>query len=109
MANRRLSKEVLDSFLDNFTKDLKKSYGENITLDNVIYHLIDKGIAPTQRVRDYAIIHDFLDYKQTNTTITMKQWACMNEDIYTLDERKIRQKIKDHTLKYTCTKHVKNL
>jgi len=104
MANKKLNREVIDSFIKNFTKDLIKRYGENASLENTIYHLIDKGIAPTSRVRDFAIVHDYQEYKANSTGSTW-DFLMDGEEKYDLTGKKIKSKINDHTLRYCCVKH----
>lgn len=106
MANKEIKREVVESFIKNFTKDLQKKYGDNTSLENVLYHLVDRGIAPTQRVRDFAIVHDFQERDQTISTIN---WTMLNEVKYNLESRQIHRVIKKHTLKYCCGKYVKNI
>jgi len=104
MANKKLNKEVIDSFITNFTLDLEKRYGKNANIKEILYHFIDKGIAPTSRVRDFAIVHDYLEYKARSTGSTW-DFLMNGEDIYELSGRKIKSKINDHTLRYCCVKH----
>ena len=108
MANRELNKEVLDSFIENFTEDLQKVYGENCSIENVVYHLIDRGVAATKNVRDYAIVHDFQEYKNKKGGSTI-DFLISNEDKYQLSDRQIHTVIKKHTLKYCCGKYITNL
>jgi len=106
MANKEIKREVVESFIKNFTKDLQKKYGENTSLENVLYHLVDRGIAPTQRVRDFAIVHDFQERDQTISTIN---WTMLNEVKYDLESRQIHNVIKQYTSRYCRSKYVKNI
>lgn len=106
MANRDINKEVVESFIKNFSKELIKSYGENASLEDILYHLVDRGVIPTQRARDYAIVHDFMEAKGTMSTI---DWVMSNETKYDLKDRQIHTVIKKHTLRYCCGKYVTSL
>ena len=106
MANKEINKEVVESFIKNFSKDLIKSYGENASLENVLYHLVDRGVIPTQRARDFAIVHDF---QERDTSMSTINWVMANENKYELKDRQIHNVIKQYTLRYCCGKYVTNL
>ncbi len=109
MANKQMNKEVIDSFIKNFTRDLIRKYGENATLEEMVYHLIDKGIAPTERVRNYSIVHDFQENLHSTQTISTIDWLIRNEVKYQLASRQMHTVIKKYTLKYCCRKHAVNI
>lgn len=106
MANGEIGKKVVESFIKNFLKDLQKKYGENASIEKVLYHLVDRGIIPTQRARDFAIVHDFQEKSPSMSTIN---WVMENETKYQLKDRQIHNVIKKHTLRYCCGKYVTNL
>lgn len=106
MANREINKEVVESFIKNFSEDLIKKYGDNASLENVLYHLVDRCVIPSSRVRDFAIVHDFQKERGTMSTIN---WTMSNEVKYNLESRQIHRVIKKHTLRYCCGKYVTNL
>ncbi len=103
MANGEINKEVVESFIKNFSEDLIKKYGENASLEKVLYHLVDRGIIPTQRARDFAIVHDFQEVRGTMSTI---DWVMSNEVKYNLKDRQIHNVIKTYTPRYCRGKYV---
>jgi len=105
MANGEIKKEVVESFVKNFKTDLQKKYGENTSIEKVLYHLVDRGVIPSGRVRDFAIVHDF---QQKQSTISTMNWTMSNEVKYNLESRQIQRVIKKHTLRYCCGKYVSN-
>lgn len=106
MSNGSIKKEVVKSFIKNFIADLQKKYGENSSLENVLYHLVDRGVIPSSRARDFAIVHDFQDKDMGMSTI---DWVIENEIKYNLKDRQIHTVIKKHTLRYCCGNYVEDL
>lgn len=56
MAN---SKEIVDEFLDIIWAESEKRWGEDFTVKDLVYHLIENGIIPPKTLRNYMMFKDF--------------------------------------------------
>ena len=56
MAN---SKKIIDEFLDIVWHESTKRWGENFTVKDLVYHLIENGIIPPKTLRNYMMFKDF--------------------------------------------------
>ena len=56
MANH---KEKVDEFLDIVWKESAARWGEDFTVKDLVYHLIENGIIPPKSLRNYMMFRDF--------------------------------------------------
>jgi|TARA_R110002074_G_scaffold1973_3_gene11885 hypothetical protein len=56
MAN---SNEVVSEFLDIVWEESKKRWGENLTIKDLVYHLVENGIIHPKTLRNYMMFKDF--------------------------------------------------
>ena len=56
MAN---SKKIIDEFLDVMWKESVTRWGEEFTVKDLVYHLIERGIIPPKTLRNYMMFRDF--------------------------------------------------
>jgi len=56
MAN---SKDIVDEFLDIVWAESASRWGENFTVKDLVYHLIENGIIPPKALRNYMMFNDF--------------------------------------------------
>jgi|TARA_R110000823_G_scaffold149486_1_gene280252 hypothetical protein len=56
MAN---SKDIIDEFLDIVWAESESRWGEDFTVKDLVYHLIENGIIPPKALRNYMMFNDF--------------------------------------------------
>ena len=105
MANKPIKKHVLDRFVDQVVNDYKKVYEKNANLDNLCYYLIKRGIIPTERARNYAIIRDYQKYV-LDTSGTKTDFCYTMEVDYKLSEKQIQNIISKYLPKFFLEKHI---
>ena len=105
MANKPIKKHVLDRFNDQIVEDFKKVYEENATLDNFCFYLIRRGIIPTERARNYAIVRDYQKYV-IDTSGTKSDFCFTMEVDYKLKEKQIQNVISKYLPKFFLEKHI---
>ena len=105
MANKPIKKHVLDRFSDQIVKDYKKVYEGKATLDNYCYYLIKRGIIPTERARNYAIVRDYQKYVM-DTSGTQADFCFTMEIDDKLTEKLIQNIITKYVPKFFLEKHI---
>ena len=106
MAERQNSLEVVYEYLELMEKEITLRIPKDATIKDTILHLLEKGIIPPKKVRNYMIIHDFdkmLVCNEGNRTHTFMDISIK----YNLTERQAQTIVyKDrtkHTLKYNVS------
>jgi len=105
MANKPIKKTVMDRFNRQIIKDYKKVFEDNANVENFTYYLIKRGIIPTERARNYAIIRDYQKYT-LDTSGTMNDFCYTMEADYKLSEKQIKNIITKYLPKYFLEKHI---
>ena len=105
MANKPIKKHVLDRFNDQVVKDYKTVYEENATLENFTYYLIKRGIIPTERARNYAIVRDYQKYV-LDTSGTKTDFCYTMGNDYKLNDRQVWDVISKYLPKFFLEKHI---
>ena len=73
MAERQNSKEVVYEYLEVMEKEITLRIPDNATIKDTVLHLLERGLIPPKKVRNYMIIHDFdtmLRFNEGNRTHT---------------------------------------
>lgn len=63
MAN---SREVIEEFRDLIWHESTVRWGEDFTIKDVVYHLIENGIIPPKTLRNYMLFVDFDKFLKEN-------------------------------------------
>ena len=59
MAERQNSMEVVYEYLDVMEKEVTLRIPDSPTIKDTILHLLERGLIPPKKVRNYMILHDF--------------------------------------------------
>tara|TARA_R110002051_G_C8484223_1_gene462131 strand:+ start:259 stop:582 length:324 start_codon:yes stop_codon:yes gene_type:complete len=59
MAERQNKIEIVYEYLDLMDKEISIRIPNKPTIKDTILHLLEKGLIPPKKVRNYMIIHDF--------------------------------------------------
>ena len=105
MANKPIKKTVMDRFNRQIIEDYKKVFEDNATLENFVYYLIKRGIIPTERARNYAIVRDYQKYT-LDTTGTKTDFCYAMEKDYKLSESQIYNVISRNLPIFFLEKHI---
>ena len=105
MANKPIKKHVLDRFNEQIVEDYKKYFEDNATLDNFCYYLVKRGIIPTERARNYAIVRDYQKYT-IDTEGTKTDFCFAMERDYKLSDKQIQNVITKYLPKFFLEKHI---
>ena len=105
MANRPIKKEVLIRFSEQIIEDLQKKYSDNASLESLCYYLVERGIIPTERARNYVIVRDFQEYS-FDSTGTKLNFCFQMEQEYNLSEKQIYNIIAKYLPKFFIDKHI---
>ena len=100
-----IKKEVAQEFVKHFVADIQKKYGDNASLEDILYHFIERGVAPCNRITAYTIIKEHQHWKH-ECNGTTNDFVFENEQKYELKERQIKNIIYKHTYTYLIEKHV---
>ena len=105
MANKPINKRVLNRFNDQIIQDFKNVFDENASLENLCYYLIKRGIIPTERARNYAIVRDYQKYV-LDTSGTKTDCCAVSNLEYNLSEKQIQNIISKYLPKFFLEKHI---
>ena len=105
MANKPIKKTVMDRFNRQILEDYKKVFEDNATLENFVYYLIKRGIIPTERARNYAIVRDYQKYTLDDTGTKTDFCYAMEKD-YKLSESQIYNVISRNLPIFFLEKHI---
>ncbi|ANS03592.1 hypothetical protein [uncultured Mediterranean phage uvDeep-CGR2-KM21-C345] len=105
MANKSIKKHVLDRFNDQVIEDYQKVFEGNATIENFCYYLIKRGIIPTERARNYAIVRDYQKYV-LDTSGTKTDFCFTMESDYKLSEKQIQNILSSYIPKFFLEKHI---
>ena len=105
MANKPINKRVLNRFNDQIIQDFKNVFDENASLENLCYYLIKRGIIPTERARNYAIVRDYQKYV-LDTSGTKTDFCAVSNLEYNLSEKQIQNIISKYLPKFFLEKHI---
>ena len=105
MANKPINKRVLNRFNDQIIQDFKNVVDENASLENLCYYLIKRGIIPTERARNYAIVRDYQKYV-LDTSGTKTDFCAVSNLEYILSEKQIQNIISKYLPKIFLEKHI---
>ena len=53
------SREIVDEFLDVVWEESKRRWGEDFTVKDLVYHLIENGIIAPKSLRNYMMFRDY--------------------------------------------------
>ena len=67
--NKRVIVKEYCSILEG---ELKKRFGSNVTLDNLVYHLVEKGIVRPTEVRRKVIAKDYAEFLDKHDGVRMR-------------------------------------
>lgn len=56
------SKIIVDEFLDIISKESETRWGQNFTVKDLVYHLVENGIIAPKSLRNYMMFKDFDKY-----------------------------------------------
>lgn len=59
MAQRQNDIEIVYEYLDLMEKEITLRIPENATIKDTMLHLLERGLIPPKKVRNYMIINDF--------------------------------------------------
>lgn len=59
MAERQNKIEIVYEYLDLMEKEITLRIPDDATIKDTLLHLLEKGLIPPKKVRNYMIIHDF--------------------------------------------------
>jgi hypothetical protein len=59
MAERQNKIEIIYEYLDLIEKQVTLRIPEDATIKDTVLHLLERGLIPPKKVRNYMIIHDF--------------------------------------------------
>ena len=59
MAQRQNDIEIVYEYLDLMEKEITLRIPENATIKDTMLHLLERGLIPPRKVRNYMIINDF--------------------------------------------------
>lgn len=105
MANKSIKKTVMDRFNRQIIEDYKKVFEDNATLENFVYYLIKRGIIPTERARNYAIVRDYQKYT-LDTTGTKSDFCIAMKTDYKLSNKQVQNVITKYLPKFFLQKHI---
>ena len=105
MANKPIRKEVVEQFIEQILKDAQTQYDNNCNLPNLVYYLIKRGLIPTERARNYAIVRDYQRYV-TDTAGTKTDFCFVMEEKYKIREKQIYNILSKYLPKFFLEKHI---
>ena len=105
MANKPIKKRVLNKFNEQIIQDFKKVFEDNANIENLCYYLIKRGIIPTERARNYAIVRDYQKYV-LDTSGTKTDFCAVSNIEYDLSEKQIQNIISKSLPKFFLEKHI---
>ena len=59
MAERQNKLEIVYEYLDLMDKEITLRIPDNATIKDTLLHLLEKGLIPPKKVRNYMIVSDF--------------------------------------------------
>jgi hypothetical protein len=65
--------EIVLEFVDLIYDEVRSKYSEDAGIKNVLYHLVEKGLIDSKKLRDYMVIKDFnkiMDETKQSSTYT---------------------------------------
>lgn len=96
--NRKVDKEIVNQF----TARLKKKYD---TIDEIIYHLIDRSVITEKRLRDYMIVKDFYEYKANNDVTHTTIFAKLSIK-YSMSHRRVKDAVYNYTSEFILKSNI---
>mgnify|MGYP003116495811 CR=1 FL=1 len=105
MANKPIKQTVLNRFVDQVVGDCKKRFDDNASLENLVYYLVQRGIIPTERARNYAIVRDYQKYI-IDTSGKKVDFCYAMETEYKLTDTQISNIISKNLPKFFLDKHI---
>lgn len=102
----KLDKDIAENFASHFSEDIKNKFGENASVENIIYHIIDKGVATKVKVRNYVMVNDYYKYMSEHNG-TMTDFCISIEDKYNMSCEVIKTMIYRYIGSIESKKHIK--
>lgn len=101
-----LNKELVIDFTEHFSEDIRKKFGDNASVENVVYHMVEKGICTKIKVRNYVLVNDFYKYMSDHEG-TVINFCIENEDRYNLTSEGIKSMIYKYVKNIETATHIK--
>lgn len=105
--DKPITLDLADEFAKLIAKEINQKYKENSTIENVIFHLVENGIIPTSRARNYMIVKDYHRY-MTDTTGKLIDFCQDSEVKYDLTSRQIHNIIGKTFKKIFIDNHIQS-
>ncbi len=84
---KQTKEEIVLEFIDLIYDEVRSKYSEDAGIKNVLYHLVEKGLIDSKKLRDFMVIKDFSKMMEDNN----------QSSTYTFMDLSIKYDISDRT------------